>query len=83
MTSCFFGLVNAAVSIAFFFAPYVSPLYQLVFRVTTYATSMPFIAGTCFIYTIISIILVVLHRKKHGSVDVVGPGIEAEPPAEG
>lgn len=51
------SIANAAVYLGLFCGPYVCPFYEGIFRVDTMAASMPYIAVTCFLYAVISVIL--------------------------
>lgn len=58
------SITNAAVYLGLFFGPYVCPLYESLFHVDTMATCMPYLAVTCFLYTILSIAINVINTKK-------------------
>lgn len=58
------SIANAAVYLGLFCGPYVCPAYEAVFKVDTMAASMPYIAATCFLYAILSVVINVLGKKK-------------------
>ena len=70
------GLVNAAVSFAFFLGPYSAPIYMQIFGVETYAAAFPYMAATLAGYMVVSFIIVLAyHRRKYGSFKITGPGV--------
>lgn len=59
------SIANAAVYLGLFCGPYVCPFYGSIFKVDTMAASMPYIAITCFLYAVLSVVINVRGYKQN------------------